>query len=1229
MCAVFGCSVAFASAGMTLATPLEFGSGTYDICIGSANKACVASGDLTLTRTADAATMTPNVEVNTVSPTAAHTGVEVELTLDVDTATQEAVKSYGYAWVAATATGVDCSGVTYTLMPLGASGNIKIAHTFAAAGSYYLCYQIKDTTNTAAAGAVQIGSGAGVVVTVTGTADASDATGIAVSNMVTDAVTGAKSAYYEEGAATWASLTKTGGFTAGDAVMLATHCMGTFTASAEIDGTGIADGVITTGTTAAGATAITINAALGENSYKLCFQAAASGDNVDTGITVFVSPDSAASYTMGAEAYTELYSAGIATGIIANAEASQIFGVAPTGDCAEVMASAATAITGTRRPIPLTVFPVGAAAAVEDFVAATAGGNTADQIVAGLPTQVTVTMGAGTAANIPIAGKFFLALAADCSAVTDCTVVSGGATGTVTCTGADDAVAQTGDDSTTSFTPSFTVTHAVGTALEVCYMAPYTTTWVKQTDTDAALTVVAGELAAITALTTSAVATPIDLADTGAITGGTVGALLFALPKGMCETAVVQADAGSYTGTAMVQAGNAIAIAAVNDMGTGVYDLCVKGSSGTWASGYEVRTAMAAAITVADSGTAVSNNNMITSVTPSTVTVGVAYTLTFTAGAGAAGAASGDAISFGATYDDCDTPTMAAAGTVTSHTAPITEAVADSLLTAGARYICYKNAAQTLPSLQILDAGGPLTLTVLAATANNVAATFATQNQNAGATLTTNVGATVTMALSGDAEGDKFEVITAACGSTIGTATTLSAADVTNGYVTFTAGIAGTYKVCYQQAGRDDVTEQSGGASALTVAAAGTTITSIATSTTTAGTMATGAIAGATTGAKQEILLATPGMCGTVTTGEALTNGDATATTTITLSNYLGTGTFDLCAGTPSDALFAKQGSLTATRTQTTTNLALNGLTYTANTHIASISPTTATTGVALTVVFTPTTTSIPPNVDDEFTFTVDTVSGGGVADCSSTNPTANTWAAGNTFTVNDAGTYYLCYKVGTNAAQQTGITLVVTDPAASCAVPTTTAAPASGSADADADANKVVKVTITFDGTYDASMTTTSSFATGVKTAMASSICNSCTGDDLTAQEGRIEIISIAAGSIVVVSEVAPASGQTIAELDTAIDTTLVADVTAGDFSFTVDGVTYNATAIETDITTSSSSTLEIPLEVLMALALIIGLAVGIPCFCCCVAVIVFFKCIKGKNEQQQGQQQGATQFV
>merc|ERR1712159_648919 len=98
---------------------------------------------------------------------------------------------------------------------------------------------------------------------------------------------------------------------------------------------------------------------------------------------------------------------------------------------------------------------------------------------------------------------------------------------------------------------------------------------------------------------------------------------------------------------------------------------------------------------------------------------------------------------------------------------------------------------------------------VLAATANSVVQSFSTENQNPATTLTTNVGARARLGLSGDAEGDKFEVITAACGSTIGTPTTLTATDVANGYVDITAGSAGTYKVCYQSAGRDDVTEQS------------------------------------------------------------------------------------------------------------------------------------------------------------------------------------------------------------------------------------------------------------------------------------------------------------------------------------------------------------------------------------------------------------------------------------
>jgi hypothetical protein len=220
-----------------------------------------------------------------------------------------------------------------------------------------------------------------------------------------------------------------------------------------------------------------------------------------------------------------------------------------------------------------------------------------------------------------------------------------------------------------------------------------------------------------------------------------------------------------------------------------------------------------------------------------------------------------------------------------------------------------------------------------------------------------------------------------------------------------------------------------------------------------------------------------------------------------------------------------------------------------------------------------------------------------------------------------------------TNAAGQSGITVVVTDPAssASCAIPTTTAAPASGSG-TTTKPEKIVQVTITFSGTYDSStMGITSNFANAVVTAMATSICDGgCDAAALTAQEDRITIISIAAGSIVVVSEIAPASGQTIDELDTLITSTLVADVNAGSVAITVDGVTYNATEISTEVTTPSGGLSDELLALIgLGIVIIILLAVGIPCFCCCVAVIVFFKCIKGKNDQPQGQQQGATQFV
>merc|ERR1719199_228513 len=53
----------------------------------------------------------------------------------------------------------------------------------------------------------------------------------------------------------------------------------------------------------------------------------------------------------------------------------------------------------------------------------------------------------------------------------------------------------------------------------------------------------------------------------------------------------------------------------------------------------------------------------------------------------------------------------------------------------------------------------------------------------------------------------------------------------------------------------------------------------------------------------------------------------------------------------------------------------------------------------------------------------------------------------------------------------------------------------------------------------------------------------------------------------------------------------------------------------------------IDIPIE--MALAIILVLAIGIPCFLCICCIVVFFKCIHGKDQQPQGQQQGATQFV
>merc|ERR1711988_146192 len=175
--------------------------------------------------------------------------------------------------------------------------------------------------------------------------------------------------------------------------------------------------------------------------------------------------------------------------------------------------------------------------------------------------------------------------------------------------------------------------------------------------------------------------------------------------------------------------------------------------------------------------------------------------------------------------------------------------------------------------------------------------------------------------------------------------------------------------------------------------------------------------------------------------------------------------------------------------------------------------------------------------------------------------------------------------------------------------------------------------VTITFAGTYDAdTMGVDSQFADDVVTAMAASICaGGCTAMEQIEQEGRIEVISISAGSIVIVTEISTESGQSIDELDEIVTNTIVADVNSDSFVVVSGGVSFNATGIETEVVTDEEEEDDdsLPVEVALALAVILVLAIGIPLFCCCVAVLVFFKCIKGNNEQPQGQGQGATQFV
>jgi hypothetical protein len=157
------------------------------------------------------------------------------------------------------------------------------------------------------------------------------------------------------------------------------------------------------------------------------------------------------------------------------------------------------------------------------------------------------------------------------------------------------------------------------------------------------------------------------------------------------------------------------------------------------------------------------------------------------------------------------------------------------------------------------------------------------------------------------------------------------------------------------------------------------------------------------------------------------------------------------------------------------------------------------------------------------------------------------------------------------------------------------------------------------------------SDFANGVKSAMAVSLAD---GDGTEADwESRIEITDISAGSIVVTAQITPVAGQTASALKTVVDNTLVADVNAGSFVVTVDGVDYTATEIETKIVDTADDDdegwdLDLDL-VAMALGIILLLAIGIPCLCCGIGIILFFKCIKGKDQQPQGQQQGATQFV
>merc|ERR1711988_1368223 len=59
------------------------------------------------------------------------------------------------------------------------------------------------------------------------------------------------------------------------------------------------------------------------------------------------------------------------------------------------------------------------------------------------------------------------------------------------------------------------------------------------------------------------------------------------------------------------------------------------------------------------------------------------------------------------------------------------------------------------------------------------------------------------------------------------------------------------------------------------------------------------------------------------------------------------------------------------------------------------------------------------------------------------------------------------------------------------------------------------------------------------------------------------------------------------------------------------------------------SGSIFDLSVAAALALGVILLLAIGLPALCCCAGLILFFKCIKGKDQQPQGQQQGATQFV